>query len=198
MANANAPFGLRPYAYRNGAPYAGALRTYWVSSSYGTNIFLGDPLIPTGTSDAAGIPGVQLATAGAGNYTIGPMQGITNNGGNLVTTLLQSAPVYLPASTGGYITVADDPFLLFLIQENSSPSALSANAAMENAALNAGSGGSTITAESSWQIDSNTGTTAASQLRLIQVLQQPGNAVGSYAQWLVSINQHSFTNTTGI
>ena len=69
---------------------------------------------------------------------------------------------------------------------------------MENAALNAGSGGSTITAESSWQIDSNTGTTAASQLRLIQVLQQPGNAVGSYAQWLVSINQHSFTNTTGI
>jgi hypothetical protein len=198
MANANAPFGLRPYSYRNGNPYAGAVRTYWVSPSYGSAIYLGDPVIPTGTSDANGIPGVQLATAGAGTYTVGPMQGITNNAGPLIITLQQTQSVYLPANTGGYIYVADDPTLLFCIQENSSPSALSVNAASENAAMTAGSGGSTISGQSSWQVDSNTAQTGASQLRLIQLLQEADNVPGNFQRWLVFILQHSMLNTTGI
>lgn len=198
MANANAPYGLKPLSYRDGAPYNGAFRTYWVNPTYGSAIYIGDPLIVTGTSDANGVPGVQLATAGAGNYVTGSMIGITNNAGLLLATLLQSAPVYLPASTGGYIAVADDPFLLYSIQENSSPSALSANVASENAALNAGSGGSTVSGQSSWQLDSNTAQTAASQLRIIQAVQAIANAPGNYCQWLVTILQHSQTNTTGV
>ena len=199
MANPNSPYGLRPYASQSGSPYNGAVRVYYVPSSYGTAIYVGDPLITvTNSADANGVPAVQLATAGAGNYTIGPMVGIANNAGLLTTTLLQSSPVYLPASTGGYIYVADDPYLLFTIQENSSPSALAVGSASRNAALNAGSGGSTITGISSWQLDSNTVTTTASQLRLIQVLQETGvTPGGSYQPWLVKILQHQLSNTTG-
>lgn len=198
MANPNAPYGLKPLAYRDGSPYNGAFRTYWVSPSYATALYVGDPLIVTGTSDANGVPGVQIATAGAGNYVTGSFIGIANNAGALIQTLLQSSPVYLPASTGGYIAVADDPFILFSIMENSSPSALSANVASENAALNAGSGGSTYSGQSSWQLDSNTAQTSASQLRILQALQGAGNLPGNYCQWLVTILQHSQTNTTGV
>jgi len=199
MANPNAPYGLRPLAYQSGAAYNGAVKVYYVSPSYGTAIYVGDPVTTvTATADAAGIPAVTLATAGAGNYLLGPMVGIANNAGQLVTTLLQSSPVYLPASTGGYIYVADDPFLLYGIQENSNPSALAVTASSRNVALNAGSGGSTITALSSWQIDSNTLGTSASQLRLIQPLQVQGNTPGTtYTQWLVKVLQAQLNNTTG-
>jgi hypothetical protein len=198
MANVNSPFGLRPYAYQSGAPYNGSVRVYYVPSSYASAIYVGDPVTTvTATADANGVPAVTLATAGASSYFLGPMVGIANNAGPLVLPLLQSSPVYLPASTGGYVYVADDPFLLYEMQENSSPSALAATSASRNVTMNAGSGGSTLTGLSSWQIDSNTLGTTSNQLRLIQVLQETGNAPGTNAVWLVKNLLPQLNNTTG-
>lgn len=199
MANANSPFGLRPYAFQSGAPYNGAVRVYYVPASYGSAIYVGDPVqTVTASADANGVPAVVLGTAGAGNFILGPMVGIANNAGQLVQTVLQSSPVYLPASTGGYIYVADDPFLLYEIQENSNPAALAVTASSRNVALNAGAGGNTTTGISSWQIDSNTLNTTASQLRLIQPLQVPGNTPGTaYTIWLTKILQAQLNSTTG-
>jgi hypothetical protein len=84
------------------------------------------------------------------------------------------------------------------MQENSNPSALPATCVSSNIALNAGSGGSTITSRSSWQLDSNTSTTTASQFRILQILPETDNAVGNYARWLGFILQHSFANLTGV
>jgi hypothetical protein len=199
MANPNTPRGLIPYRYTSGAPYNGSANIYAVASDYAVALYLGQPLVATGASDANGIPYVQTATAGSAAYTLGPMVGIVD-GGNPVVAVVQNLPIYHPASTLQYILVADDPNLLFWIQEDSAGGAVAmATAGMKNADLVAGSG-STATGWSGWMLDSNTvNTTNTLQLRLISGLQEADNTMGAnYAKWLVKINLHSLTNTTGV
>lgn len=199
MANPNTPRGLVPYRYTSGAPYNGAANIYAVASDYATALYLGQPLVATGASDANGIPYVQTATAAGGNYTLGPMVGIVD-GGNPVVPVTQGLPVYHPASTLQYILVADDPNLLFWIQEDSVGGSIAmATAGMKNADFIAGAG-STVTGWSGWQLDSSTiNTTNTLQLRLISGLQESDNTMASsYAKWLVKINLHSMNNLTGI
>ncbi len=194
MANANTAFGLWPERKVSGQPWSGAANIYNVPSTYGSNLFLGDPMIPTGTSDANGIPNVTLATAGGSNYTIGPFIGIVN-GGEPIVSVTRDLPIYHTASTQQYILVADDPELMFRIQEDGTGVASNSSA---NANLASGSG-STVTGQSGWLLStSSVNTTATLQLRLLRPLATPDNAIGLYCKWMVRINLHSLTNTTGI
>ena len=71
-------------------------------------------------------------------------------------------------------------------------------ASSRNADLVAGTG-STVTSQSGWQLQSSTlQTTNTLQLRIMRMLQETDNAVGNFAKWLVRINLHSVTHTTGI
>lgn len=200
MANANTPFGLWPVRDTTGRVWTGASNIYYVASTLGTGVFLGDPLIPTGTSDANGIPGVTLATAGATNYLIGPMVGIVSAGEPLVS-VTRDMPIYRPASTAQYILVADDPNLLFKGQEDGDGGVMSVNDSMTNVDLISGTG-STVTGYSGWLLDSSTaGTGATLQCRLIRPWNAPDNTVGTgttRGKWLFRINLHSLSNTTGI
>jgi hypothetical protein len=199
MANANTPRGLIPYKYATGQPYNGAANIYYVPSNYATALYIGQPLIATGASDANGIPVVQTATAGTGNYILGPMVGIVD-GGDPVVAVTQGLPIYHPASTAQYILVADDPNLLFVAQEDSVGGAITvATAGTKNIDLVAGAG-SNVTGYSGWMLDSNTvGTGATLQMRIVQGLQEADNTMGQdYAKWLVRMNLSSYRNTTGI
>jgi hypothetical protein len=189
-----------PEAYASGAPYNGAFQTYYVPPSYGTALFIGDPVIVVDNSaDANGVPAVNKATLGSSNFITGAFIGIVNNAGLLVTPVLQSSPVYLPASVGGYIAVADDPNLLFKVQEDSNGGALAAGAASRNINLSAGSGGSTYSGFSSVQLQSSSlATTNTLQMRILRAYQSVDNAIGNYAKWLCRINLHSITNLTGV
>lgn len=189
MANPNTPVGLWPSRYASGAPYNGACNVYYVDPSTNQALFLGDPLVPTGSSDANGIPGVTIATGGDSDLVLGPMVGIVTDGQPPIT-VTRDLPIYHPALTAQYILVADDPTLLFEIQEDSVGGALSTNDAMDGADLVAGAG-STATGYSGWQLDSSTVGTASKQLRIRRLLQQSNNAIGVNAKWLVSINLHS-------
>ena len=117
MPNSNAAQGLIPRRYRNGAPWTGAARTYHVPAANATALFIGDPVIITGTGDAEGYPDVGIATAASAGRITGVIVGFR-----------PSAPFspykYLPASTEGYVIVADDPALLYEIQEDSVVSTL--------------------------------------------------------------------------
>jgi hypothetical protein len=196
MANANTPFGLQPYAYAWGAPWGGAVRTYYVPVGNGTALYLGDPVIGiTNSSDGLGVPTAEIGTAGGGAYNLGVFMGVSNNAGQTTIPVLQSQPVYLPASTAAYIYVADDPFLLFKIQENG---AMVSGAGGRNADLVAGSG-STVTGLSGWQLASSTlQTTNTLQMRIIQLLQETDNAIGTNAKWLVKWNLNATLNLLGV
>lgn len=203
MANANAPRGIIPYAYRSGAPYNGAVRTYYVPVGNSTALFIGDPVILiTNSGDGNGVQTVEIATAGSTNTGIGvavlgSFAGISNNAGQTTIPLLQSQSVFLPAGQAAYVYVADDPTLLYWVQEDSVGGALASGAAGRNAPLVAGAG-STSTGYSGWQLQSSNLNTTALQMRIIQLLQEADNAIGVNAKWLTYINNHPFTQTTGI
>lgn len=202
MANPNTPYGIRPYAYMSGAPYNGAVRTYYVPVGNATALFMGDPVnLVAGSSDGNGVPVAEIATGGSAHQILGSFMGISNNAGRSVITLLQNQTPYLAASQAAYIYVSDDPFLLYAVQEDSVGGAVTSdNAASANANLIAGTG-STVTSQSGWLLDSSTvvhaGSDTTLQLRIIQALQEVDNTVGiSFAKWLVKINQgvSAFTN----
>ena len=196
MANANTPFGLRPVRHRNGAPYNGAATRYYVPASDSTALYLGDPVIIAGSADADGVASVTKATAAGGAYMLGPVVSVepadgTNSGGRDSTT-------YRAASTAAYVYVADDPDLIFEVQEDAVGGALAAADVGLNGDWIAGSG-STVTGLSGAQLDTSTkATTATLQLRILGFVQRPDNEIGANAKVLVSINLHSLNNSTGI
>ena len=196
MANANAPRGLIPYSRSSGEPYNGAVNVYYVPAGNATALFVGDPVVGiTNSSDCNGIGSVGIAAAGGGTYILGAMMGVANNAGTTTIPVLQSQPVYLPASTAAYVYVADDPDLLYWVQENG---AMVSGAPGRNVDLVAGTG-NTTTGYSGWQLNSSTlATTSTLQMRVRQLLQEADNAIGTNAKWLTHINLSAITNATGV
>lgn len=210
MANANRPSGFTPVQYLNGAPWNGQARLYSIAANYGTALYIGDPCISSGTSDAFGIQGIAIgATTGA---LRGVIIGLFNTGGTSavpggvsVGNVLNANITYRPASDPNvwYAAVVDDPWVLFSIQEESNGTQLSATSVGLNQISKSGTGNGYV---SGWMIPSATGatpnTTSTLQLRLMGLIQTPGgtNVFGAYAKWLVKINVHELASdgVTGV
>lgn len=190
MANLNAPTGLQPVRYRSGAPYNGAANVYYVPATDGTALFRGDPVIIAGSADDSGVPTITRATAGSAGRITGVVVGFVPS-----PTILANG--YRLASTAEYVLVADDPDLLFEIQEDSTGGALAATSVGLNADLVAGSG-SAATKLSGFQLDSSTAdTTATLQLRIVGFTQRADNEIGANAKVLVRINLPTETGAAG-
>lgn len=197
MANANRPSGFTPVGYLNGAPWTGKARLYSIAANYGTALYIGDPVISSGTSDANGVPGIVIgATTGALRGVIvglSKYEGMVGNPSNLDIT-------YRPASDPSvwYAMVADDPNIIFEVQEESNGTQLAATEIGLNTISKSGTGNGFV---SGWMIPSATGatpnTTATLQLRLLGLSRKPGNAFGAYAKHLVQINVHELAHGTG-
>lgn len=192
MANANVAFGLKPVRYASGAPYNGATNVYFVPASDSTALFIGDPVIIAGSADpATGAATITRATAGSAGRITGVVQGF-------VPTPSIVANGYRLASTACYVLVADDPNLLFEIQEDAAGGALALNAVGLNADLASGTG-STVTKRSGFQLDTSTAAdTATLQLRIERFVNRVDNepAVAN-AKVLVRINLPTQTGAAG-
>jgi hypothetical protein len=206
MVNANTPRGLIPLRRATGEPYNGAANIYYVPAAYGTAIYVGDPIhIVTATGDGSGIPGVGIPTAGNGTDTgiatyglIGSMVGIVS-GGEPIIGITRDLPVYHPASTAGYILVSDDPDMLYMVQENGNMGTGAVGSVAgpgKNVDLVSGTG-STVTGYSGWVLGSASLSVNALQMRVLRMLQQADNALGTNAKWLCRINLNQLNNTTG-
>jgi len=198
MANANRPSGFTPVQYLNGAEWSGQARLYSVAAAYGTALYIGDPVISSGTSDANGVPGVILgAVTGA---LRGVIVGIGSSEG-LPANIVNPNIIYRPAAaqaTDWYVMVADDPMILFEIQEAAGTLQLAAADIGLNTAPVAAAGNGFI---SGWMLQSSTGatpvTTATIQLKLMGLVRRQQNAFGAYAKHLVKINVHELGTGTG-
>lgn len=199
MANQNAPYGLKP-VNEFGAPWVGRTRLVYIPSSQGA-IYLGDPLIPLGSTDAFGVPAVGIASAGATNRIVGSFLGNNNGPANSQVTMLQSSPIYHAASVAGYALLTDDPLQCFSIQEDSVGGAIAiTTGGYANGNLIAGAGGSTATGLSSWMLDSSTVATgnATFQVKVLGLDRGPDNVIGNFARWIVSLNLSAVgQNTAG-
>jgi hypothetical protein len=190
MANNNAAFGLKPLNL-NGTTWSGQGKMIYIPTSQAGNIFLGDPLIPLGTTDGNGVPGFGIATAGATNIIGGSFLGVTNGPAGSGFTLLQSQTIYRAASILTYGFLCDDPDVMYSIQEDSVGGAIAiANAGYSNGNLVAGAGGSTATGLSSWMLQSSSVASgnATYQVKVLGLTRGPDNAIGLYARWNVMLN----------
>lgn len=199
MSNNDSPTGLTPIRHSNGAPYNGAYSEYYVPSTYATALFVGDCVLVTGTSNTAGYKGNEPGTlpeinlAGAtSDYISGVIVGFEPLPSDLSKT-------YNAASTERIVYVADDPDLVFEIQEDGDTTPLAATSASNNADLIYTHSGSTATGKSGAELDSSTiNTTNTLQLRVRRLVNRVNNAIGEHAKWEVTINLHSQRYLTGV
>lgn len=197
MANNNAPFGLKPVNF-DGTTWSGQGRLIYIPSSQGTATFIGDPLVPLGTTDAYGVPAYGIASAGATDRIAGPFLGRCNGPAGSGVTLLQSDLIYRPASVAAYGFVCDDPDVMFTAMEDSVGGAIATTTGgVANGNLVAGAG-STATGLSGWMLDSSTVATgnATFQVKVIGLTRGPDNAIGNYARWNILLNLSAFAQNT--
>lgn len=198
MANADTPFGLRPIRHRNGAAYNGAVNPYHVPSSYATSLFIGDPVVKTGTANTA-----RVSAPGVGTFEIGTLPDInkaTAGDGNAITGVIVGfAPdptgldvIYGPASTTRVALVCDDPDVVFEIQADG---AIAATQVGLNAVLIYTHAGSTVTGRSGAELDTTSDVPAAdasNQLTIQRVVNRLDNEAGStWTKVEVKINNHT-------
>lgn len=171
MANVNAPRGFIPRRHMSGRSIV--QNKYTIASGYSTSLFLGDPLILSGTSNNVNIA---VGTAGTPSVAgIGVFAGCewTDSAG------VYHFSSYWPASTVSADAVAfvwDDPNIIFEVQ--SATFALNDIGALVDFTYAAGS---TKTGMSGCYLDSTTGT-ADKTFRLLGLVDRPNNAVGAYAK----------------
>ena len=196
MPNTDTPFGLRPVQHRNGAPYSGACKPYYIQSDYATALYIGDPVVITSAVNTAAV-----SAPGAGYFPVGAIQSInkaTVNTGAITGVIVgfagrQDSPTYNPASTERVAFVCDDPEVLFEIQADGvfTPASVGLNAALIYT-----HGGSTTTGRSGAEIDTGTttapGTSAGLQLKVRGFANREDNDMASAnARMLVQINVHT-------
>lgn len=191
----NAPWGLKPVRYADGSPWNGGFNKYNIADTYSTSIFMYDPVatladgtIGIGVAGSA-CRGIFLGceyTAADGTYKFSP---------------------YWPASTAiltgttALAKVADDPNLVFDMQETNGSGAAGTALALADRGLNINfylGTGTTATGMSGASINNvSKATTATLNLKILDLSPREGNVVGSFANWLVAWNNHQFKGGTG-
>jgi hypothetical protein len=198
MANIDSPFGLKPLRHKSGAPYNGAVNPYFIPSTYGTALYVGDPVVKTGTSNTAAVK-----VPGAGSFNIGTMPEInkaTAGDANAVTGVIVGFTAlpsdlnknYNPASTERVAWVCDDPDIIFEIQADGAVPAASMGL---NAVFIFTHSGSTSTGLSGAELDTTSDVPAAdasNQMIIIRAANREDNDTTiTHAKVEVLLNNHT-------
>lgn len=198
MANIDSPFGLKPVRHRNGAPYNGAANPYYLPSSYATAMFIGDPVIKTGTSNTAAV-----AVPGAGGFAIGTLPEInkaTAGDAQRVTGVIVGFSAlpgdlnknYNPASTERVAWVCDDPDIVFEIQADGAVAAASMGL---NAVFIYTHSGNTTTGLSGVELDTTSDVPAADASNQMVILRaanrEDNDTTITHAKVEVVLNNHT-------
>lgn len=191
----NAPNGFRPVRKLDGSAWSGAADAYPIASGYATAIYTGDPV--TVLSD--GTIGIGVA----GSAILGIFQGVEYNDaqGNRQNSPYWPASATTQASQTATAFVITDPNVVYSVQETNGSGAAGTALALADVNLNinfAVGTGVSATGQSGASINNTTeNTTATLNCKILGLDPTPGNVVGSFANWLVAINNHVFKGGTG-
>lgn len=195
MANTSDIRGCTLIGTVRGGAHTARVRTYYVPSSDGTLLGVGDIVKLAGGTDTGGQ--YQAVTrAAASNVPLGfvvgvdPIKGVTVGSENLNR-------LHRPASTAMYLRVCDDPEAMFWMQENASGGAIPTSSAGQNANIVVANA-NTTSGYSQMQIASNlVATTNTLPLKLLGLLDRSDNATGTSAKWVCMFNVHQHKVDTG-
>lgn len=188
MANANAPFGLRPTRTVGGV-HSGILEVFTVPAADATAIYIGDAVTKTGNGTGQTVNGIM--------YPDCVIAATTDIIDGVVVAVLADTEASLPyraASTLRRLLVCTDPNMLYEIQEGNTGTPFTLNDVGLNVSLSVVAG-STVTGLSGTVLDNSTeATTNTLDLKIVGLANKPNNAVGESAKWLVRINRHLYAN----
>lgn len=187
MANADVPSGLRPVSMLDGSPYSASVRIFATASGDATAIFLGDPVILSGTvSTVRGRDYPDVDQAATGDVIAGVVVGVLPE--------TDDSLIYRAASTTRLLAVETGKDVLFEIQEVSGGTALTMAAIGLNANIVVGSG-STTTGQSGVELNNATeATTNTLDVQIVDLAPRADNEAGEHAKWLVRINRSQWSN----
>ncbi len=193
----NAANGFQPLRLINGAAWTGATNSYPITSTYATALFRGDPLAQLND----GTVGVGVA----GATCVGVFWGckyIDSTGTPKFMSYWPGNPGVLTGSTVEALVI-DDPAVVYSIQETDASAAAGTPLALADVNLNANflyTAGSTATGTSAVSLNNaSENTTSTLNCKIIGLDPRTGNAVGSFANWLVLLNNQSYrTGVAGV
>jgi hypothetical protein len=173
---------------------------YYVPSTYGTILGIGDFVIGDADAGAAGVTVNGVDVEGMPSITRAAANSATLVGVIVGFLPLQTdlSKLHNPASTARIALVCDAPDVVYEIQEDSDGGALAVADVGKNADTITAADANTTTGRSVIEIDSSTAVSTTAQLRILGLAKRPGNVLGSFAKWLVVINEHTYKTTTGI
>jgi hypothetical protein len=189
------PYGLKPINLIGGQVYAGSTRLMAIASGEGTSIFFGDAVKLTGGY-------ITRDPADSAMAPVGVFMGCTYTDPNSNQKVFKQ---YFPSGTVASdikAYVVDDYDALFKVAVVSSGTTISGvtQAAVGfNAAL-VDNTGSTITGDSLVAISATTATTNTLPVRIVDVVPDTANSLGSYTEVIVKWNfgMHQYQNATGV
>jgi hypothetical protein len=187
MANSDTPFGFRPVRMLDGSPYSASIREFSTAAGDATAIFIGDPVILSGTSQTIdGKIYADVDQAATGNVIAGVVVG--------VKPVTEASLTYRAASTQRILYVETGQNVLYEIQEVSGGTALAAADIGLNANFIVGSG-STTTGMSGVELNnSGEATTNTLDVQIVDFPNRADNEIGEHAKWLVRINRSQWAN----
>lgn len=184
MANANAPFGLRPVRTVGGA-HTGALSVFTTPAADGTAIYVGDAVTKTSNGTGQTVNGIM--------YPDCVIAATTDIIDGVVVAVLADTDASLPyraASTLRRLLVCTDPSMLYEVQEGNSGTPFTLNDVGLNVSLSVVAG-STTTGLSGTILDNTTeATTNTLVCKIVEPINRPNLAIGLANRWLVRINRH--------
>jgi len=188
------PYGLKPINLIGGQVYAGSTRLMAVASGEGTSIFYGDAVKLSGGY-------ITRDPADSAMTPVGVFMGCTFTDPNTNQKVFKQ---YFPAGTVAsdiQAYVVDDPDALFKVAVVSSGTTMSGVTQVAvglNAAL-VDNTGSTITGDSAVAISATTAATNTLPVRVVDVVPDTRNSLGSYTEVIVKWNfgMHQYENATG-
>lgn len=192
MTNTNKPFGLAANRAKDGNN-TGVLTPYYVPAGNAVKLYVGDPVVKTGTANSSAFMGhaagslPAVAKAAATGAITGVIMGFLPDGDRF-----SSGP--LPAGTAAIALVDDDLTKTFLIQANGSVAATNVG---QNANISLATAGDDYSGLSGVSLDiSSADTTATLQLKILGIADGVDNEVGNYSVCEVIINNNSEANNT--
>ena len=187
MANVDTPMGFRPVRHISGAPYNGAVELFSALNTDATAMFIGDPVVLSGTSQTInGRIYRDVDQAATGQVVVGVIVG--------VVPITAESVRYRAASTQRLLYVASSPDLVFEIQEVSGGTAFTADTAGFNADFVVGSGNTTSGMSGVELNNSGEATTNTLDLKILSPVAREDNAIGEHCKWEVMINRHQYAN----
>ena len=178
MTATYAPNGLTPSRIRGAAPNCNGTNEYSIASGDSNSIYTGQPVRVTA--------GNITAIISAGQATVGVFQGC-----RYVEDGEQKFKSYWPGGTSATTAVGlvtDNPAQTYIIQADAS---VTAGVVGQTLALVSVGAGSTFTGKSGAGADASTVGTGVQDLKVIGVVDEPGNAVGdAFTKIEVMLNLH--------